>query len=61
MFPEEGAGGDALDASLDRHVVSLCQVTESLYARISAADPGSGDFLTPGSRIPDPKPIILID
>jgi hypothetical protein len=22
-------------------------------------DPGSGAFLTPGSRIPDPKPIIL--
>jgi len=25
VFPEEGAG-DAIDASLDRHVVSLCQV-----------------------------------
>jgi hypothetical protein len=33
----------------------------NLYARISVADPGSGNFLTPGSRIPDPKPIFLKD
>jgi hypothetical protein len=42
-------GGSALDTTEVQHS----------YAPSSVADPGSRAFVTPGSRIPDPKPIFL--